>query len=73
MVLVKKCLNLGCTEFILLEDGRCLIQSAKTCSTKDVPKNYKQQFAEIGEQTKETVYVGKRMFDAKEGVDLKIE
>ena len=73
MVLVKKCLNVGCTEFILLEDGRCLVQSAKECNTANVPKDYKEQFSKIGEQTTETVYVGKRMFDAKEGDELKVE
>ena len=69
---VKKCLNAGCTEFILLDDGKTLIQPLDECDLKSVPKDYKKQLEVIARETTETIYVSKRAFKVKEGDEVPI-
>jgi hypothetical protein len=73
MAKVKKCLDTGCTEFILLDDGRAIQQPKESCDIKHVPKDFQEQFNEIAKEAKETIYVSKTMFKhVKEGKEIEL-
>ena len=71
MAHIKKYLDLACSEFILLDDRRTIVQPKDTCDTSNVPEDYKEQLAEITRNTDETIYINRRMItDTTEGREL---
>ena len=70
MVKVKKCLDAGCTEYILLEDGRAIVQPKDECSIEHVAKDFEKQFADIVKETTETIYTSKHLFNVEEGDEV---
>jgi hypothetical protein len=72
MAKVKKCLDSGCTRYILLDDDRCIIEPKDKCDTKSISDNFQKEFEEIAQITKETIYTSKELFkDVKKGEELK--
>jgi Mg-chelatase subunit ChlI len=72
MAKVKKYLDSGCTEYILLDDDRVIIQPKAKCDIKSVPEDFDKQFQEIAQSVKETIYTSKQAFKkVKVGEELK--
>ena len=70
MVKVKKCLDAGCTEYILLEDGRCIVQPKDSCEIGQSNKDFKEQFVTVAKETTETIYTSKKLFKVKQGDEV---
>lgn len=72
MAKVKKCLDSACTRYILLDDDRVIIEPKDKCDIKQVTKDFQEQFKEIAQVVKETIYTSKELFkNVKEGEELK--
>lgn len=72
MAKVKKCLDAGCTEYILLDDNTVIVQPKDQCDTKQTTKDFQKQFSEIAQNVDETIYTNKRRFkNIKVGEELK--
>jgi hypothetical protein len=72
MAKVKKCLDSACTRYILLDDDRIIIEPKDKCDTKSISKDFQEQFKEIAQVGKETIYVGSELFkNVKKGEELK--
>ncbi|MGI0047851.1 MAG: hypothetical protein ACREBB_11805 [Nitrosotalea sp.] len=61
MAHIAKHLDTGCTEYILLDDRRTIVQPKDRCDMTNVPSDYKKQLEEITRNTDETIYMNKRM------------
>lgn len=73
MVKVKKCLDAGCTKYILLEDGRTIHTPKVKCTPKVWTEKERQDFKDIVRETRETIMVNAPvMIDVKKGDDVKI-
>ena len=72
MAKVIKCLDAGCTQYILTEDNNIIVQPKDECDFKHVPKDFQKQFSEMTQGTNETIYTSKVMFKkVVEGEELK--
>lgn len=72
MAKVKKCLDSACTRYILLDDDRVIIEPKDKCDIKQATKDFQEQFKEIAQVVKETIYTSKELFkNVKEGEELK--
>jgi len=72
MAKVKKCLDAGCTQFILLDDNRLIVQPKEKCDLKSIPEDFTKQYDEITENVGDTIYTSKNAFkNIKEGEELK--
>jgi hypothetical protein len=72
MAKVRKCLDAGCTEYILTEDNNIIVQPKDVCDFKHVPKDFQKQFSEMTQSADETIYTSRQMFKkVKEGEELK--
>jgi hypothetical protein len=73
LVKVKKCLDTGCTKYILLEDGRTIETPRDKCEPKVWNDNERKVWEQIVKETNEAVKVSRPMFQkAKEGDELDI-
>lgn len=72
MVKVKKCLDAGCTEYILLDDGRTIVQPKDKCEIRHDAEDFQKQFVEIAKETTETIYTSKKLFNLKKGDEVKL-
>ena len=70
---VKICFNDACTEYILLDDGRTIIQPREKCDAKSISEDYTKQLRTIGEKTAYTIYADRRLFDVKAGDEIPLE
>jgi hypothetical protein len=73
MAKVKKCLDAGCTRYILLDDNRCIIEPKDKCDFKSVSDNFLEEYKELSKQvTGDTIYTSKELFKkVKEGEELR--
>jgi len=72
MAKVKMCLDAGCTEYILLDDGKTIVQPKVKCDVRHVVADFQEQFDTITKETTETVYASRKLFDVKEGDELNL-
>jgi hypothetical protein len=72
MAKVKKYLDAGCTQYILLDDNRVIVQPKDKCDLKSIPENFQEQFQEIAQVAGDTIYTNKQAFkNVKVGKELK--
>jgi hypothetical protein len=62
MAKVKKCLDAGCTQYILTDDNKIICQPKDKCDIEHVPDNFQEQFVEMIAGTSDTVYLSKQLF-----------
>ena len=61
MAFVKKYLDTGCTEYILLDNKHTIVQPKQRCDMSNVPEDFQIQLDEITKNTDETIYINKRL------------
>lgn len=72
---VKKLIDTGCTDVVVTDDGRAIIQPKAECTEGLKPEEVAKQMDEIADSINETLYVkGNRplFVKVKEGEELKI-
>lgn len=72
MAKVKRLIDLGCAELIVVDDGRAIYQSKDACTVGLDAKQVAKQIDEVADDIHETIYVkGGRIFKAvKEGSEI---
>jgi hypothetical protein len=73
MVKVKKCLDTGCTKYILLDDGRTIETPREKCELKNWDDKEYKVWEQIVKETGEAVKISRPMFQkVKEGDEIDI-
>ena len=73
MAKVKAYLDAGCSEQILLDDGRCIVQVKEKCSARRVPHDFREKSDLISRETKRQIFLSGKLFrNVEEGAELRI-
>ena len=70
---VKSIVNEGCSELIVMDDGRAISQIKDSCSTDMDPKEVSKALAAVSSEITETIHLSKTLFrNVKIGEDLSV-